>query len=89
MKGFNDMTPVIFRAEKYGPFKNELTAVFPKLDANPGMMVCYAHIGQHSECCFNWYRKTRPATPEEYNTLLKELVRIGYTDLKVYKRIQH
>ena len=84
------MTPVIFRAERRGDFKNDVTAVFPTIAADScgyGEMVCYAHIGQHSGCSVAWYQNTRSAKPEEYRDLLKELVSIGYDDLRIVKRI--
>jgi len=81
------MTPVIFRAEKSGMYKGEVTAVFPMLDAGRDLMTCYAHVGQHSGCSLPWYWKTRAATLEEYKDLLAELVQMGYDDLKIYKRM--
>jgi hypothetical protein len=69
-----DTIRVIFRAERSGPFKGDVTAVFPDNPWNHhGGMACYAHIGQHSGCSLGWYRTTRPATPEEYAPLLAEL----------------
>lgn len=66
--------PVIFRAEKSGPHKREVTAVFPTLQGTgPHDMTCYAHIGQHSTCTPGWYAQTRLATPDEYKSLLAEL----------------
>lgn len=80
------MGTVIFRADKRGEHKNEVTAVFPYFDATPGNMACYAHLGQHGECAFEWYaRDTRPATPEEYGPLLRELQNI-YGPLRVARR---
>ena len=81
-------TPVIFRAERSGPFKGGVTAVFPTLPADRlgHEMTCYAHIGQHSGCSFDWYARTRLATPDEYKDLLAELAGIGYRP-KVYKRM--
>ena len=67
--------PVIFRADRSGPSKGEVTAVFPTVPADYAgiLMTCYAHIGQHGGCSFVWYRTTRPAKPEEYADLLAEL----------------
>lgn len=65
--------PVIFRAERSGHFKGDVTAVFPTLEGNPGEMTCYAHIGQHGSCSLGWYYRTRPAKPHEYAALLAEL----------------
>lgn len=58
------------------------------VDANPGHIVCYAHIGQHSEASYDYYRKGRHATPQEYADLKAELEAIGY-EITVGKRIQH
>lgn len=80
-----DITKVIFRAEKRGKFKGDVTAVFPDMAGMRDHVVCYAHIGQHAECCREWYNDTRPATPKEYSDLKKELETIGY-NLKVIKR---
>ena len=80
------MTPVLFRVARSGQFKGDVTAVFPTLGANPGAMVGYARIGQHSECSEEWYCTTRPAKPEEYSDLLLDLHQQGYRDLRVFKR---
>lgn len=67
--------PVIFRAEKSGDFKGEVTACFPTLpgtnDANT--FTTYAHVGQHGTGSRDWYKSTRPATPEEIEPLRREL----------------
>ena len=67
-----ESTRVIYRAEKDG----EIVAVLPDEPANRGRLVCYSHVGQHGECCFEWYRATRPAKPEEYQALHEELINI-------------
>ena len=72
-----DRLPVVFRFDR-----GEVTAVFPTLPANPGFMVCYAHIGQHSECSRDWYYTTRPATEAERASLLAELRQI-YDDCEL------
>lgn len=79
------MIPVIFRAERSGKFKGDVTAVFPEFTEWCGDMACYSHIGQHSTCSLEWYYSTRPATPEEYAPLLAELKTI-YTGLVVRRR---
>lgn len=72
--------PVIFRAERSGPAKGEVTAVFPTLPGthDPYTATCYAHCGQHGACRHGWpwYALTRPARPEEYADILAELRRI-------------
>jgi hypothetical protein len=84
-------TPVIFRAERSGPFKGDVTAVFPCEPATyqgPDC-TCYAHVGQHSGCAWSWYNKTRAAKPEEYAALQRELESAPYGyRLKVYRRVQ-
>lgn len=86
--------PVIFRAEKSGMHKGEVTAVFPTWPAGRRGrdMTVYAHVGQHSAASFEWYRTTRPATADEYADLLVELRSIyGCGDdpwrLKICQRI--
>lgn len=80
---------VAFRADKHGTFKGEITAVF---SGEPGTrngldLMSYAHNGQHGACSPEWYRgRTRPATPEEYAPLLRELQRIGYA-VTVVRRV--
>ena len=65
--------PVIFRAEKSGQFKGNVTAVFPCDDEGRGQFTIYAHVGQHGTGTMGWYQGTRAAKPEEYASLLKEL----------------
>lgn len=80
------MTSVIFRIDKTGDFKGSLTAVFVDHQgtSDPSTKECYAHLGQHSTCSMEWVlQDTRPAHPEEYSSLLKELISIGYDDLKI------
>lgn len=80
---------VAFRAERSGPFKGDVTAVLPDNEATPGRIVCYAHVGQHSEGDWGWYYKTRAAKPEEYAFLLRELEQryAPEYDLRVVHRI--
>lgn len=76
-------TPVLFRKEG----KGEIVAIFPTIPAkNHGYdMRCYAHLGQHSGCSVEYYQSTKPAKPEEYADLKRELEGIGYV-LKVVQR---
>lgn len=66
--------------------RGEVNAFMPDAEANPGRIVCYAHIGQHSEASMDYYRLGRPAKPHEYQELKDELGRIGYR-VKVAHRI--
>jgi hypothetical protein len=66
--------PVIFRAERSGDFKDQVTAVLPTIPYNDTTLTTYAHVGQHGGGSYAWYSQhTRPATPKEYDSLLKEL----------------
>lgn len=73
--------------------QGDVVAVLPDLPANDYRWVCYAHVGQHSECSRKWYYRTRRATPEEYAPLLAELRSIYEADgdivLRVVSRISH
>ena len=88
MEQDTETTIVIFRAEKSGQFKGDVTAVFPTIpsDIHGDWMTCYAHVGQHSGCSKGWYNDTRPATESEYAALAKELTGAGYR-LDVKRRI--
>jgi hypothetical protein len=58
---------------KFIVFKGEITALFPKVKADPqGNILSYAHIGQHSAASPSLTRCKR-ATPAEYADLLTEL----------------
>lgn len=77
-----DEEPVkVFFVKEVEPNTNseEVLAVFPE-DRNPlnGMVTCYAHNGQHSECDLDYVETLEPASEEEYNDLKNELERIGY-----------
>lgn len=73
--------PIIFRAERSGDAKGEVTAVFPTLPGtNEHDFTVYAHNGQHSVGSRAWYNGTRAATPNEYASLLAELRRIYEQD---------
>ena len=77
------ITPVLFYIAPEG----DVTAVLPTLEANWGRFVCYASLGQHSECLYTWVKEQREATPSEYRELLDELKGQGYDNLRVYHRI--
>ena len=81
----SDLTPVIFRKSE-----REIVAVFPydPGDISAVTMGCYAHFGQHAACAVEWYRTTKPATPEEYADLKRELEAAPYEyRFKVLRRI--
>lgn len=74
---------VIFRKEK-NPYINDydVIAFMPELKANYGKIVCYAHIGQHSEADLDYYQNTIKANETEYKSLLNELKGI-YNDCEL------
>lgn len=77
---------VIYRADRTD---GEVTA-FLDGSANPGNIVCYAHIGQHGEASLDYYREcTRPATPTEFAALHRELTAVYSPEcrLAVRKRL--
>lgn len=78
-------TAVIFRM-----WEKQVTAIFPEIPHNEyaGWYVCYAHIGQHDACDFRFTSKGRLATPEEYESLKRELESepFGYK-LRIYKKV--
>lgn len=77
-------TKVIFRKFRNG----DVIALFPEVagTSNPSTCMSYMHVGQHGAA--DPLADGIPlATPEEYAPLMTELVRQGYDDLKVCKRI--
>lgn len=79
---------VIFRKDKSNKYSDNITAVFPYIiDTNRYDMGCYAHVGQHSYCSHAWYTQcTKPAKPNEYESLKRELESLGY-DLEIKLKI--
>lgn len=75
---------VIFRTWPDG----DVVALFPEIPSDPRGLLCtsYMHVGQHGSAdCRGVTDATRPARPEEWRALAKELTQIGY-DLKVRAR---
>lgn len=73
---------------KFVIFQNELVAMFPDDQFNHwNTKTCnsYQTIGQHGEASKSLMR-CKSATKDQYNDLLKELVSIGYDDLKVMNK---
>lgn len=87
-----EQLPVIFRMEKCcGEW--EPLAVFPTTEWGDNgyrfmTCLCYRHIGQHNCICHDYYsEKTKPATKEQYEPLLKELTNVaGYVNLRIVKK---
>lgn len=75
---------VLFRKVKVGQ-ANDVVAFFPELPAKYGCIMCYSHIGQHSEASLDYYNQTKKASETEYAGLLQELRRI-YDDVELVVR---
>jgi hypothetical protein len=63
----------------------ECIAFLLDCDANPGHILSYMHVGQHSDASVGFCVACHLATPDEYADLKTELESIGY-ELKVCKR---
>jgi hypothetical protein len=76
-------TKVVFRKYKEG----DILALFPDEIADPlGNCLSYQHVGQHGAATYEYcIEQTKPAKPEEYQELKRELEGRGY-DLEVKKR---
>lgn len=65
----------------------DVIAVFPEIPESNGCVSSYVHNGQHGACSRGVVDVTRPATPEEYAPLKRELEAEPYRyNLKVGKR---
>jgi hypothetical protein len=80
------MTDVVFLRDGTD---HDVFAVFPQFCGSVSSLdfvVCYHHIGQHSEAHLDYCQEcTEVVDPSEYAELHKELERIGYDDLKVVR----
>ena len=87
MEKDNYKTEVVFRVDKAGAFKGTVFAMLPHECADlQGNVTCYEHVGQHHSANYSGcIAKSRPATPEEYKDLKKEMENQGY-DLVVIKK---
>lgn len=74
---------VVFRKFSDG----DIIALLPNsLDTNY-TIASYMHVGQHSGADYDHViSKTKPAKESEYADLLNELVRVGYTNLRIMKK---
>ncbi len=97
MKQDTEKTTVHFRVFRAGVklsdgTRHSVGAVIAILPEHEGARAddcgSYMHIGQHSDCNPLMLRTvTKPATPEEYAPLARELRCIGY-NLRIVSRIQ-
>jgi hypothetical protein len=85
------MIKVIFRVHNVKGEEPEVIAFFPELaGTNAYLQDClsYVHVGQHGSASLNYYyESTRPATPDEYRSLLDELQGIYEGQLKPASRM--
>jgi hypothetical protein len=62
---------------RWSPKHKEAVLFLPDMPANKYNIVCYAHVGQHSEACMEYYRETRRPRPNKkerqaINALIRE-----------------
>ena len=76
------MQRVVFRKWRSN---GDVIAFFLDQPETPGHCMSYEHVGQHGAGAYP-HPQTEPATQEEYAELLKELIAIGYDDLKIVTR---
>lgn len=69
-------------------FKGEILAIFPyEVENKNGDVCCYAHIGQHSTCDYDYVvNNSKKASEAELSDLKAELIGIGYQLEIVSKR---
>lgn len=79
---------VLFRKDKN---TKEVVAFLLECPVNYGNILCYMHIGQHSEASLQYYWDTVKTTEEECKPLLEELENIVYNGdiLTVKKRLNY
>jgi len=71
-----EKTVVVFRKWKDN---GDIIALFPNIEECHGCCGSYEHVGQHGAADYTHCIKgTRPATPNESQSLLKELRGLGY-----------
>ena len=73
-------TDIMFRVDTTRDFKGTVFAVFPHECADyKGNVTTYQHIGQHSAGDYGYcIESSRPATPNEFADLKKEMEYLGY-----------
>lgn len=78
------MTKVIFRKFRDG----SVIALFPNIPwDNNGNIASYMHVGQHGGASPLIVADTKLAEKDEYAPLLRELKSLGYSNLKICKKI--
>ena len=89
VKKDKEVTKVIFKMARYSDGSGkEVLAFFPGASANPGNVMCYAHVGQHGEASYDFFLKNcRPCSEKEYRPLKKELENLFGYRFKIMKRM--
>lgn len=69
--------PVMVRYHPGNTNTREVVLFVPDMDVNLGNIMCYAHVGQHSEASMEYYRETIPllAAPLRFHAEGRELLR--------------
>jgi len=79
------MTPV---RPKHDELESECIAFLLDVDASPGWIMSYMHVGQHGEASIGFFNDCKLATPEQYADLMWELDDIGYDVALRYRYIK-
>ena len=89
VKKDKEVTKVIFKMARYSDGSGEeVLAFFPGASANPGNVMCYAHVGQHVEASYDFFLKNcRPCSEKDYRPLKKELENLFGYRFKIMKRM--
>jgi hypothetical protein len=89
MEKDKDITRVIFKKDYNKWIKEwEVFACLLDCEVNPGKVVIYQHVGQHSEGDILYCANCKWATIDEYYSLMQELESIGY-NLKVVRKFNY
>jgi hypothetical protein len=88
MKQDTQKTEVIFRVDTTKDYAGAITAIFPyQVETYKGNVGMYAHVGQHGHGDYQtMLGMSRPAGPEEYNDLKKEMENNYGYNFKVIQR---
>jgi hypothetical protein len=69
-----ELVTVVFRVWQGENQNGSVIALFPYVDEGNGLCSSYMHVGQHSAASYaHCISRSRPATPEEYGPLKREL----------------
>lgn len=60
----------------------EIIAVFPEI-RDGDFLMCYAHLGQHSNAHIDYVNELKPATAQQYRELESELTNLVGYDLEI------